>query len=649
MSSAEKQQRKAARKLPGKDQGLTFWQCFAKDRLYTKDMPGIRPYLYIIPFFLAYFVLDFSLRYTYRSAGIVGVEYLPAFLFTLGWALVFAGLVFCLPKVPRWFVRCVPLVTFVTIAVTHSGFMSMFRRFFSFSVLTYGGTGSFMQASYIHIALKVVAGATVTVLLMMTSGRLLKVIPPKPVKLSVILGLVAAVLGAGIIAFTNYHFFPVVDTVVWDNAEENTESAAYHAFSDTTNSLKLCGLYQYTMRDLVRQIFPANTMSDDERQQVEEYIAAYEDAKQPNDYTGRLQGKNVIMVQLEALDTWMLQPEYMPNLSQLKSESIAFTNHYTPAYITAGTFNTEFMANTSLLPATGGIPTSVYTDDNYPFSLANLFRKAGYTARSFHNSEGNVYDRENIHLNLGYEKYYGGSALNMDEHELDRQLINGFDAMTEKSPFFSFVITYSAHGPYGEDNVIYQENKDAAQAAAKRTDGNYVYAVAGAMETDRFIGELMDKLRESGHDKDTVLVFYADHYNYYMMDDALNMELKGVDNMNMLQHTDFFIWADGIEPTQIDKVTATPDVLPTVANLLGLDTTGAFLVGHDGLGDQGGYVFFADGSWFDGERYWSSTSGETGNAERTAEINRLTTLSNRILAGNYYSNLESETHDTNEN
>ena len=153
----------------------------------------------------------------------MGVEYGPAWLFTLGWALVFAGLVFCLPKVPRWFVRCVPLVTFVTIAVTHSGFMSMFRRFFSFSVLTYGGTGSFMQASYIHIALKVVAGATVTVLLMMTSGRLLKVIPPKPVKLSVILGLVAAVLGAGIIAFTNYHFFPVVDTVVWDNAEEHGE------------------------------------------------------------------------------------------------------------------------------------------------------------------------------------------------------------------------------------------------------------------------------------------------------------------------------------------------------------------------------------------------------------------------------------------
>ena len=54
---------------------------------------------------------------------------------------MFAGLVFFLPKIPRWFVRCVPLVTFVVIAITHSGFMSAFRRFFSFSVLTYGGTG----------------------------------------------------------------------------------------------------------------------------------------------------------------------------------------------------------------------------------------------------------------------------------------------------------------------------------------------------------------------------------------------------------------------------------------------------------------------------------------------------------------------------
>ena len=56
------------------------------------------------------------------------------------------------------------------------------------------------------------------------------------------------------------------------------------------------------------------------------------------------------------------------------------------------------------------------------------------------------------------------------------------------------------------------------------------------------------------------------------------MDIKGVDNMNMLQHTDFFIWSADLEATQVDKVTSSVDVLPTIANLFGLDTSGAFLV-----------------------------------------------------------------------
>ena len=589
--------KKLEKKQEGKALGLTFWQCFARNRLYSTSVPGIKPYLYIIPFFLAYFVLDLSLRFTYRGAGIVGVKFLPASLFTLGWALVFAGLVFFLPKIPRWFVRCVPLVTFVVIAITHSGFMSAFRRFFSFSVLTYGGTGEFMDASYIQIDWKV-------------------------------------------IAFTHFHYFPVADTVIWETSQEDNRSKAYHELSDSTNALMVSGLYQYTVRDLVRQVFPANTMSNEERQQVDQYVAEYEAAQTDNEYTGLLAGKNVILVQLEAIDTWMLQEAYMPNLSKLKAESISFTNHYTPAYITAGTFNTEFMTNTGLLPATGGIATSVYGNNSFPYSLANLFGQQGYTARSFHNSEGNIYDRSNIHLNLGYEQYYGGTDLAMENYQMDRYLINGFDQMTEGNPFFSFVITLSGHGPYGEDNPSYQAHAEAAQAAAQRTDGNYVYAVAGAMETDQFIGELVDSLTQANLLEDTVLIFYADHYNYYMMDDALNMDIKGVDNMNMLQHTDFFIWSSDLEATQVDKVTSSVDVLPTIANLFGLDTSGAFLVGHDGLGDQGGYVFFSDGSWYDGETYWSSQGGGTGDPDRSAEITKLTTLSNWVLAGDYYRSQE---------
>ena len=156
------------------------------------------------------------------------------------------------------------------------------------------------------------------------------------------------------------------------------------------------------------------------------------------------------------------------------------------------------------------------------------------------------------------------------------------------------------------------------------------------METERFISALVENLEASGHLDDTALVFYADHYDYYMLDDALQMEIKGVDNMNMLQHTDFFVWSQDIAAEQVDKVTTSLDVLPTVANLFGLDTEGAFLAGHDGLGNQGGFVFFADGSWYDGKTYWDSGSDTPGDPERTQEINRITALSNRVLSGNYY-------------
>ena len=40
------------------------------------------------------------------------------------------------------------------------------------------------------------------------------------------------------------------------------------------------------------------------------------------------------------------------------------------------------------------------------------------------------------------------------------------------------------------------------------------------METDQFVGELVDSLTQANLLEDTVLIFYADHYNYYMMDDA---------------------------------------------------------------------------------------------------------------------------------
>mgnify|MGYP000341021283 CR=1 FL=1 len=587
-------------------------------------------------------LFDAALRFFYRAAGSTRFLDWRAFVFTGAWSLLLTGAAALLPPLGRRIAMGVYAVFFGLLSVVHGVMFNIFGKFFTFSDMNFAGDGAkFFSWSYLRLRKALIACTLLAVLCLALGAALVPGRQPGkrrwPLRVGAAGVMALSLVGVGLL---HSSMLPQDDTMWWGNTfDPHSEEQAYKEFTDSNRMLLATGLYQYTVRDfLVSFGLEGSPVKLGELDSYYEERA--QEVGQENEMTGAFEGKNLIMVMLESMDTWLLTPEYTPNLYRLQQEGINFAHNYTPLFLSAGTFNTEFMTNTGLLPATGGIATSVYGNNSFPYSLANLFGQQGYTARSFHNSRGNIYDRGTIHPNLGYEKYYGYEDLAMENYQMDRYLINGFDQMTEGNPFFSFVITLSGHGPYGEDNPSYQAHAEAAQAAAQRTDGNYVYAVAGAMETDQFIGELVDSLTQANLLEDTVLIFYADHYNYYMMDDALNMDIKGVDNMNMLQHTDFFIWSADLEATQVDKVTSSVDVLPTIANLFGLDTSGAFLVGHDGLGDQGGYVFFSDGSWYDGETYWSSQGGGTGDPERSAEITKLTTLSNWVLAGDYYRSQE---------
>lgn len=543
---------------------------------------------------------------------------LPAALFTFGWSLGLTALGALLPRIARRCYLAVLGLALFALTLTHGIYFNMFRKFFSFSDMAFAGDGfAFLDSSYLVVRkLSLLLGLLALGLMVLSA---LAVTAEKDRRRRLLTALGGLALSALVVGGTAFAFLRGGDTMIWDMSSD--PAVVYENFNDSKASMRLLGLYQFTFRDLQLALFPGGeTLDEAELQEIDDYAAARTHAD--NEMSGLLAGKNLILIQLEAIDTWML--DYMPNLQKVKEESISFSNHYTPAYITAGTFNTEFMVNTGLLPAATGTPVSVYTRNAFPCSLANLFRAQGYTAESFHGSEANVYDRGAIHENLGYEVYHSGSDMGMADYTMDSQLIGAFDDMTAGDPFFTFIITYSGHGPYSDTNPIYLAHAEEAQAAAARTDGNYVYAVGHAMETDVFIGELMEALETSGHAEDTVVAFYADHYNYYMMNDALNMDIKGVDSLNLLQHTDFFIWAPGVSPMTVEKCTSSLDVLPTLANLFGLDAPYGLLTGDDAFSDGGGYVFFNDNTWVGSQE------------DLSAEILQRRYISGLLLAGDYW-------------
>ena len=580
----------------GKDHRLYRW--------VWNRMPGLAPHLHLALFFCGLVALDLGFRWMCRFAQTVGlVNVLKLMPFTLGWALLLTGVAALLPRLLRRIWMVVIGLTASLLCVTHGIFINMFRKFFSFSDMAFAGDGAaFADLSYLVIR-KVLLLWIILCFLVMVLGAVL--VPPEEYGRRLRKGLVLAAAGLAVVLVTRYAILGRSAGVIWD---QNSDPAfLYEDFSDSRACLTMLGLYQYTFRDLAEVLDLGGGISDQEAEELAAWLG--ERGHEDNELSGLFAGKNLLLVQLEAIDTWMLTEQYMPNLWALKEESIDFQNHYTPAYITAGTFNTEFMVNTGLLPAESGVSMSVYTGNAFPNSLAHLFRQAGYTAQSFHGSEGDVYNREAIHENLGYEKYWSGSDMGMEDYTMDRYLMAGYGEMTGAEPFFSFVITYSGHGPYGPANPIGQAHQAEADAVAERDEDVYRYAVAHAMETDLFIQELVERLEAEGRMEDTVLVFYADHYNYYMMNDALNMEIKGVDSINKLAHTNFFIYDGGQHTEQVEKVTFSLDVAATIANLFGLEADYSAFLGHDAFSDQGGYVFFDDNSWFDG-RQWSTAPRE---------------------------------------
>ena len=358
------------------------------------------------------------------------------------------------------------------------------------------------------------------------------------------------------------------------------------------------------------------------------------------------------MVMLESIDTWLLTPEYMPNLYALQQQGTNFVHSYTPLFLSAGTFNTEFISQTGLLPSVTGLSSSIYSTNSFPFSLAHKFSQQGYTVGSFHTASAGIYSRGSIHQNLGMT-YHSGAEMGMDDYMLDSQMMEGYDMFVPEGPFFSYIITYSGHGPYTEEmGNISAPHWEAAQAAVAQsgvesTPANleeYTHAVAHAMETDQFIGELVAQLEADGRLEDTVLLFYTDHYGKYLTDKEFLYQLKGVSaDSPELYRTPCFFYAKGQQPQTVEKYVAPVDLAPTIVNLFGLDTDTRYYMGDDMFGDQGGVVLFPDGGWYDGETYYTSDyQGEVTQEMRdtSAMARRREEASFNILRADYFARRE---------
>ena len=573
--------------------------------------------------FLAYFLLDFSLRLFYGSMSDVSLWAWQPLVFTLLWSGTMTAIAALLPRTGRRIFLLVTFVPFALLTIAHCVLYQLTGTCFSFADLAYAGDGvRFISASYFRLRKGEWFSLAVCLAMMLCA-----VIFTPQTHVGRRGGIAAAVLAAtcaagilvvhttqmpqgGIVEHNEY--------LAWnDAASHDTLSETYAEFTNANRCLMLTGLYQYTVRGAAVTLWPQDTATDQRLAELDDYYASHPKEAADTPMTGAFAGKNLIFIMMESMDDWLVTPEYMPNLWRMEQEGLYFPNYYAPIFLAAATFNSEFTANTGLIAPEYQVRNSYYAEHALPYSLANLFCDAGYRARSYHAANPNIYNRGQIHLNFGYESYNDYGDLGMDDYMLDSQLLRGYDQIVSDEPVFSFIITYSGHGPYTtEQQNISEPHLDRARTVidystvpytTEAQKEEYTRAVAQAMETDAFIGGLRERLEADGHAEDTVLMLFTDHYCKYFSDAELISAIKGETDRNMLSNVPFVIWTEGITPQVSEKYVSTMDIAPTIVDLFSLDADLRYYIGNDMFGPDGGVVYFRNYAWYDGKTY------DTGN------------------------------------
>ena len=218
----------------------------------------------------------------------------------------------------------------------------------------------------------------------------------------------------------------------------------------------------------------------------------------------------------------------------------------------------------------------------------------------------------------------------------------------DEERFMVYMLTVSGHLNYSRE-----ENAQADKHYAQVADLPYSEAVkcylASQLELEKAMESLLDQLEAAGKLEDTVIVLSADHYPYGLTDEEYS-ELYGhpVDPVFEIYENGLILWsADLEEPVHVDKYCSSLDVMPTLANLFGLEYDSRLMAGRDILSDTPGLVIFSNYSFLTDQGAYDSTTDVftmfDGSqldpeyvADQVAEVQNRVAYSAAILDWDYY-------------
>lgn len=355
--------------------------------------------------------------------------------------------------------------------------------------------------------------------------------------------------------------------------------------------VRQAGLFTYHVFDVQRFVSQKLSLPGVEAETLDQLHAYFAQREQrPNVLTGLGHGMNLMVVQLESFESFPVGleidgQEVTPHLNRLAADSLFFPNIF---YQTArgNTSDAEFMLNNSLLPLRDASVNWLYPDNDYQ-SLPRLLKQRGYTPVAFHGFNKLFWNRAFMYPRLGFDEFYSESAFELDEivniglsdESFYRQSLEILSRHPE--PFFAQLVSLTSHHPFR----IPQKYRDLSLPDSIPEElRDYLHA---ARYADKAIGSLLRALEARGLADRTIVVLYGDHEgislkHYKEIHQLLGKSVRQDElSKTVLQTVPLFIRVPGSPiKGKFEQVGGQVDILPTLANLMGIEGGGVF-IGQD--------------------------------------------------------------------
>lgn len=397
-------------------------------------------------------------------------------------------------------------------------------------------------------------------------------------------------------------------TVISISSASNITSFAYNNNYSAKSLGVLYSHFYNTKLFIEKSVLQNDNLIEEEKALVEDYFNNRNKHKEKADtneikYKGITEGKNLIVVQMEALQQFVVGKtingkEITPNLNKLIKDSLYFDNIY---YQVSGgnTSDAEFLSNTSLYPLGEGSVYHRYAENTYP-SMPSILKDKGYNTYSLHAFNKTFWNREEMYKALKFDTFFGSEDYIMDDFAgwsgnalSDKSFFSqSLNMIDTTKPFYSLFITLSCHHPF----TYFQDFDFDVGEFEGEYIGNFI---KGANYADSCIGEFVEDLKSKGLYDNSLLVFYGDHSAVPKIENEGLMQFLGIEYNDFdwakLQRVPLIIHYPGQQEGEVISTTGGQiDIMPTIANFMGFDVPHA--LGKDLVNTKESYAVLRNGS-----------------------------------------------------